>query len=69
MEVLVRINTQKAQGRQYLKILKESPDFAQIVTSSNGKINPQTAEALNEIRQKKGKRYTSVKTLMEDLKK
>jgi len=68
MEVLVKINTSTAQGKRYLKILKMSPDFAQIVTPKSENINPLTAEALNEIKQKKGKRYTSVKALMKDLK-
>jgi hypothetical protein len=69
MEVLVKINTKSLMARRYVKLLKMSPEFTEFVTPASKGLNPETAEALKEIAQKKGKRYTSVNKLMSDLKK
>ena len=68
MGTLVEIDEKTPQGRQYLKIFRISPDFARIIKKSEG-VNPRTIEAIKEASEGKGKRYSSVKSLIKDLKK
>ena len=69
MEVIVKINAKTRQARHYVKLLRMSPEFAQVITPASEGLNKDTAEALREIKAKKGKRYTSVEKLVTDLKK
>ncbi len=66
MAVLVKINEKKQLGRQYLKLLKMSPDIAEII----GKVNPEnktTIKAIQDAKKDRGQTFKSTKALLAEL--